>query len=638
MTSNAHAAVLPMNHWQAELDLILASILDTPERALTAGQEFHQKYDAVVPEEVRLELDIRLAYARVLLGDWVNAYKKLEEIKLKLSPEQKALRAILLHTIGNLHNFNGDTAGALSAYFDALALRETIPDKSELASTLNNIAGLLARSEQYSESLRYFERVRKLGEEIASNHRKGDAEIGAFAVYVELGDYESANEKIARAQEAYRDEHPHSWRAIATLAATSEIAILQRRSQDADGVFEQAMERVEKAGLLPLQIELYRRQAKAYLSVSQFAKALTASSKGLALAQQRKNDDDRLALLLARARALAGLKRFQEAAVEFENWHTQSASYNRMQSVMHAQMMQIRYQSLKKEEEIVELTKQNELQRLRLQQETWQKNAWIAGLLLLFIAAVASFLVISHRNELKRQQAVNKRLLELDRLKDQVLANTSHELRTPLNGIVGLSEIMLAEKMNPDHHHMVELIARSGRRLSLMVNDLLDFAKLKHSDTPLEKSVVNLRESVSQALSICQTGVGEKSLRLLNEIQDEKLLVSANADRLQQILCNLINNAIKFSEVGVIRVSALLDAEQRVRIVVSDNGVGISPADQQRIFEPFEQVDGSLSRRHEGAGLGLAICRRLVELHGGQIGVQSTPGLGSQFWFTLPRA
>jgi two-component system sensor histidine kinase ChiS len=171
-----------------------------------------------------------------------------------------------------------------------------------------------------------------------------------------------------------------------------------------------------------------------------------------------------------------------------------------------------------------------------------------------------------------------------------------------------------------------------------MVNDLLDFAKLKHSDTPLEKSVVNLRESVAHALAICQTGVGEKSLRLLNEIQDEKLLVNANADRLQQILCNLINNAIKFSEVGVIRVSALLDAEHRVRIVVSDNGVGISPADQHRIFEPFEQVDGSLSRRHEGAGLGLAICRRLVELHGGQIGVQSTPGLGSQFWFTLSRA
>ena len=630
----AHAQSTPPA-WQMELEIISASLLTDPQQAIVRGQAFHATYDSVAPYDVRKRVDIHVAFAHALVGDVATAYQRLEALRLEIPSDRVELHALLQHTLGSFYFLLGDYSEASNYYFEALRLREKIHDQLAIADTINNIGQILRNNQRPAESIPYFKRVAAIGEQLQDAVLAGDGAISLTHTYIQLMQYDDAEKSLAQAREYFMPQHPHYWGGISVLATESELAILRYQGDRKVAQFEIAWQRAAKADLPRLQIEMALRQTRAFLTAADASSGLVLVERGLSVANRISSARDIADFTLLKAQLLLLAKKYQDAAMVYDAWHTMSRKFADERATLYTQLLQIRYQSAQKEQAIAELTKKSELQHLRLQQESWQKKAAIIGSILVLLVIVAGGLYWSHRRELKRQQATNNRLLELDRLKDQVLANTSHELRTPLNGIVGLSEVMLMEDISADHRNMLELIVRSGRRLSLLVNDLLDFAKLKHADIKLDKQRVAIKDAVTHALNLCQLGIGQKNLRLVNEIGDDRLCVSADPDRLQQILCNLINNGIKFSEVGVIRVHALAEATT-LRIAISDNGIGIEPAVQNRIFEAFEQADGGLSRRHEGAGLGLAICKRLIELHGGQIGVQSTPGFGSMFWFTLP--
>ncbi|MCB0156192.1 MAG: GGDEF domain-containing protein, partial [Anaerolineae bacterium] len=242
------------------------------------------------------------------------------------------------------------------------------------------------------------------------------------------------------------------------------------------------------------------------------------------------------------------------------------------------------------------------------------------------------------RRELAQERQVAEQLRQVDRLKDEFLANTSHELRTPLNGIIGLAESLLegaTGELGPDTRHNLSLIAMSGRRLANLVNDVLDFAKLKHKTIQLDRRPVELHALTEVVLTLSQPLIGPKSLRLINSIPPDTPPVQADENRVQQILHNLVGNAIKFTESGTIEISAQV-RDDLLAVSVTDSGIGI-PADKiARIFESFEQADGSIERIYGGTGLGLTISKQLVELHGGSIAVESTVNHGSRFTFTLP--
>ncbi|MEG4860060.1 ATP-binding protein [Microcoleus sp. K1-B6] len=240
----------------------------------------------------------------------------------------------------------------------------------------------------------------------------------------------------------------------------------------------------------------------------------------------------------------------------------------------------------------------------------------------------------------------NTELQRLDKLKDEFLANTSHELRTPLNGIIGIAESLIdgatGQLPEPTNFNLA-LISSSGKRLSSLINDLLDFSQLKHKKIELQIKSVGIREIVSVILTLSQPLVGKKNLQLINSVAPELPPIAADENRLQQILYNLIGNAIKFTESGRVEISAELVTgnaqslpNSQLAISVSDTGIGIPEDKLERIFESFEQADGSTAREYGGTGLGLTVAKQLVELHGGQISVSSTVGVGSQFTFTLP--
>ena len=232
----------------------------------------------------------------------------------------------------------------------------------------------------------------------------------------------------------------------------------------------------------------------------------------------------------------------------------------------------------------------------------------------------------------------NATLQKLDQLKDEFLANTSHELKTPLNGIIGIAESLIdgvAGKLSQQTLFNLSLIASSGKRLTQLVNDILDFSQLKHKKIELKIKPVGMREITDVVLMLSQPLIGSKSLQLINKIGPEIPPVDADENRVQQILHNLVGNAIKFTESGTVEVSAAV-VNNMLEITIADTGIGI-PADKlDRIFQSFEQADGSIAREYGGAGLGLAVTKQLVQLHGGDIHVESTIGVGSRLSFTLP--
>ena len=232
----------------------------------------------------------------------------------------------------------------------------------------------------------------------------------------------------------------------------------------------------------------------------------------------------------------------------------------------------------------------------------------------------------------------NTQLQHLDKLKDEFLANTSHELRTPLNGIIGLAESLIdgaTGQLPATTIANLTTIASSGRRLATLVNDILDFSKLKHQNLELSIKSVGVREIADVVLILSRPLVGTKNLQLINSISPDMPLVAADENRLQQIFYNLIGNAIKFTETGRIEVLAAVD-DRNVEVTVADTGIGIPSDKLETIFESFEQGDGSIVRKYGGTGLGLALTKQLVELHGGKIFVSSSVGQGSRFTFTLP--
>lgn len=232
----------------------------------------------------------------------------------------------------------------------------------------------------------------------------------------------------------------------------------------------------------------------------------------------------------------------------------------------------------------------------------------------------------------------NQELERLDKLKDEFLANTSHELRTPLNGMIGLAESIIdgaTGEITALQRKNLSMIANSGHRLLELVNDILDFAKLKNQGIELQQKPVGIYSLVDVVLSFSQSLVGDKDLQLISSVPDNLPLAYADEHRLEQILFNIIGNSIKFTESGKVEVSAQ-EKQEQLSITISDTGIGIPPEKHDKIFESFEQADGSTSREYGGTGLGLAVTKQLVELHGGTIWVESEVGKGSSFIFTLP--
>ncbi|WP_370476478.1 tetratricopeptide repeat protein [Tamlana flava] len=538
------------------------------------------------------------------LGNFTKALEyELKGLKLAEENDDKVNLARLSNNLGNVFIRQKNNEKALEYYTYSLNIKKDLGDKYSLTHTYNNLGLAHQNLKNYDLSLSNFLKSAEIAEEINDSRSEARAYSNIGEMYNAQGKFSEALEYLNRSMTMHHEIGDREGMISTYLYRGGGTYFHQGKYLLAGDDCKKSFDLATEMGVLIAKKEACDCLSKVYEKLGNYSESL---------------------------------KYFKMSSVAkdslFNNSKTQEITRKEMEYQFERQQLA----------DSIAFNKEKAEQELRYSEDLSKQrnkvNLVIFGTTGLLLIGGVYWRSRQKSAKLKQERNVILRLKQIDQLKDQFLANTSHELRTPLNGIIGISESLkdgAAGKLSAKAMENLDMIANSGKRLSNLVNDILDFSKLKNQDLKLAMQPVDLYSVTKLVLKVSETLVDGKSIRLINSIPKDIALVEADENRVQQILYNLIGNAIKFTEEGKVEIQAA-NLDGKVAVAIADTGIGIPENKFEDIFKSFEQIDGSRIRDYGGTGLGLSVTKQLVELHGGDIEVHSKVGEGSTFTFTLP--
>ncbi|MBI2380027.1 MAG: tetratricopeptide repeat protein [Gammaproteobacteria bacterium] len=623
---------------EAYYNLIKFFGLTEPKRALRhiASAEAYFKQHP----NIHWQSLIKSEHAYVLMSDGQLTEamaKALESIEYATRNREPQALARAIMNRGSVQYSIGDFETALQSYQDAGKRYEVLGDTLGVLSVDKNIGNVLVQMGQYEQAEAIYRDIIKRSQR--DPRFEGEWAVAEEGLARTLSYMERLDESLPHFRESIRlTERQQQGKAMQyTLSGMATVLLKLGKNEEALATVERAIDTMRRGEAGLFLGTLLTLKSEILLASGRKEDALLSVQQGLSFAESQKDAFGLSAAWEALSVVYKAQGQYQRALEAIMQSQTIREKMTNERALARVAVLAAAYQAERTQHEIDVLNAKTNAQQAELQNQRNQ-TYFLATLSLLTLCVLGFGLYRRHNQQIVAEhQRVNDKLVELDRVKDQVLANTSHELRTPLNGIVGLSELLLSDELTDEARSHVQMIADSGRRLTRLVDDLLDLSSMRQGKFVLHQAAVELAPLVRQVIALSASAVLGRPVRFHNQVPNELPKVWADKERLLQVLHNLIGNAAKFTEKGAVTVNANLEGGM-VRVSVVDTGGGIPPEKLHTIFDAFEQADSGMTRRHQGAGLGLAIARQLVELHGGQIGVQSTPGTGSLFWFTLPLA
>jgi signal transduction histidine kinase len=570
--------------------------------------------NSVLPDALRLQPNTKLA------GDLVLVHGRLSSVtgsvQAALADFQRAYeiygkankpryQAIALQQIGSIYQDARDYPRVLQYYKQASEAYSGDP-VLDLAAH-NNIADALKGTGRYADAVTEFDRALDIARKMGSPSLEVWILDNIASTQIANGDLRAAERSV---NEAYAIAAKNKSAAAEEPLLWGERAITAFKRGDlarAKAFIERAFAGVNLETTEPRYLDFHKAAFDIYSKLGDDHQALQHLKAYKRLSDQGRD-------LAASTNSALMTARF-----DFQNQNLKIA--------------RLKTQELEK---TAQLARSREQARIAI-----SETVGIAGAVLLLIITYSLVMMRRSRNEVRaintKLEASNEALQKALNAKAEFLATTSHEIRTPLNGILGMTEVLLTDKeLSPSARERLKLVHASSQQMRALVDDLLDVVKTESGALTIEKRDMDLHQLLRNLATTWSDQAGAKGLELQLSFAGAPQRIVEDEKRLLQIVQNLVSNAVKFTDHGWVRVEAFEEDGDRLIINVTDSGIGIAPADQARIFEPFTQVDGSVVRRFGGTGLGLAICRKLVAAMGGTIEVASMLGNGATFTIDLP--
>ncbi|TQV85800.1 tetratricopeptide repeat protein [Aliikangiella coralliicola] len=598
--------------------------------AETALRYFEKSPDAVSKATVLNES----SYALYFLGRYTEAMQRAKNAEVHAKNNQlegATARSKVLQ--GNVFQAIGVYDEALSHYQEAASYYRQQNNKIFLGRVFNNIANTYLHAAKPYAALDFY---RQSGEIATTDRDQAKMYLGFANTYEVLGEPENAIQNFYKALELYKKTNDQLGQELVSRGLGYSL-LEQGKPKEAIELFEQTLISAKKGNRLFREANTLHLKARALLELGDFELALTDVDRSIKLALETDDKENQKLGYRMKSQILEELGKHSQALELYKTAVMIERDFINSRANTQLSVMQAKFDLEKKNHQIDLLQSENALQLLKIEQQRVISLAVIGSLL--FAAAIIFFLFYrrTQRKLLLDHKQVSERLKELDKVKNQVMANTSHELRTPLNGIIGMTQVLLDESnegLSEENADYIKVIENCGQRLLSLVQDITDFSQLQAGKLKLKVTAVDLETVVEQVYSLLAQLAGQKGLELKTQLPLALPPVSADPERLNQVLLNLVGNSIKFSDKGSIYIIAKkVDAE--IKITIKDQGIGIPEEELLHIFEPFEQVDGSSTRTNEGSGLGLPITRELLHLHNSILEVNSILGVGTEFSFSL---